>query len=521
MNLCVHCGGCVHGEPCDNRFMQRSLRISLLFAAFSAAALLLSTPHAASAAQIAVKMIDNQFSQKNITISAGDTVTWINQGAMAHTATADNGTFDSGTVQPGQSFAAIFNTPGTYAYYCKFHGAPGGAGMAGIITVVAANTSSGAVTSTNTNASTNIAPASSVTAAQLQAQVQALLNQIAILQQQRNSVPAPSAPASASTDSSSCPLIGRSLKRGSSGDDVLRLQQFLARDASVYPEGLATGFYGALTEAAVKRWQVKYNIVSSGTPETTGYGVVGPRTAAAISILCTTGSYGGVSGPTGSSSSSVGGYITVTPISGASPLTVNITATVNTTGSCSGATYTLDFGDGSAPQQILAASGNCSQQSQTFMHVYAFGGTFQVKLSAGAHQTTATVVVAGTPATPTAIVCPPAYQPTVVNGTTVCTPVSNQAAPPYSYSSPVLSSAPSDSLTFTLQFDLPSSCTGYDVDWGDGTVHNIQSNSSSCAQSQSVQSINHTYASASSYTITLKRGPTLGRQDDIAVTIAQ
>src|SRR3989338_8291581 len=166
------------------------------------------------------------------------------------------------------------------------------------------------------------------TADQLRAQTEALLARVQQLQAQlATGGSAPAGSTGAEYDSSSCPLIGRSLKRGASGDDVMRLQQFLARDPSVYPEGLASGFYGALTESAVKRWQEKYNIVSSGSPDTTGYGVVGPRTAAAIALLCTTGSYGGIPGP-GPAPAPVGGFIQVTPIAGNAPLTVAIQATV-------------------------------------------------------------------------------------------------------------------------------------------------------------------------------------------------
>jgi hypothetical protein len=390
--------------------------------------------------------------------------------------------------------------------------------MSGVVTVVAPNVSPGTSVNTNTNTNANVSTgANPAVVAQLQVQLQALLNQISILQGQAGGNTPAQTTGTARYDSSSCPSIGRSLKRGSSGDDVTRLQQFLARDASVYPEGTVSGYYGALTETAVQRWQVKYHIVSSGAPGETGYGVVGPRTAAAISILCTTGSYGGIAGP----SSPVGGYITVSPISGAAPLQTNVTATVNTTNSCASTTYVLDFGDGTVSQQIPAGGGSCGQASQTYSHTYLYGGTYQVKLSAGAHSTSATVVVSGAPVS-TGATCPSGYQIQVVSGTSVCVQTQTPAPSSHTYSPPTVQAAPNTPLTFTLQFDLPSSCTGYDVNWGDGTTHNTQSDGgSSCAQSASVQSINHTYPSASSYTITLKRGATLARQDDVSITITQ
>src|SRR3989344_9094197 len=58
-----------------------------------------------------------------------------------------------------------------------------------------------------------------------------------------------------------CPALERTLKRGSTGDDVKRLQTYLAQDPGTYPEGQVTGTFGPATEAAVKRWQIKFNII--------------------------------------------------------------------------------------------------------------------------------------------------------------------------------------------------------------------------------------------------------------------
>ena len=85
---------------------------------------------------------------------------------------------------------------------------------------------------------------------------------------------------------SNCPTISRALARGSSGTEVSQLQQFLSQDATVYPEGLVTGYFGALTERAVQRWQAQLGLVSSGSPSTTGYGTIGPRTRAAMRSTC-------------------------------------------------------------------------------------------------------------------------------------------------------------------------------------------------------------------------------------------
>lgn len=460
--------------------------------------------------------------------------------------------------------------------------------------------------------------------ADLQAQVQALLQQVTALQAQLgtqqsgggSATPAAQGIAGLAQqtgvkviDSSACPQIGRSLKTGSTGDDVSRLQQFLARDKSIYPEGTVSGYYGALTEAAVKRWQAKYNIVSSGAAEATGYGVVGPRTAAAISLQCSL--YAGGAG--GGGSGAVGGYIQVSPIGGNAPLSVNVQATVNTTNSCAGATYILNWGDNSPVQQIPVSAQQCSQVSQTYTHVYQYGGTYQVSLMAGDHRTNATVTVYG-PAAPSGYIgtgttggtvtqtvqtsLPPEsitvnpssgpspltvtfsgvvtsadaawcssgcssqlvfgdgqsasvplpktantyqnysithtytasgqYTPTLYQGQqssgkvvgSVTVSVS-QGQSSTSYGPFSVTPNPSNPLSLTASFQLPSPCTGYDLSWGDGTTHVTQGDGgSACAQTVSTQTFSHLYASGGTYSISLKRGPTLSVSDSATVSIS-
>lgn len=77
-------------------------------------------------------------------------------------------------------------------------------------------------------------------------------------------------------------MLTRPLQLGMSGADVSSLQTFLSTDSTVYPSGLVTGYFGAITKAGVERFQAKNGIVSSGTPTTTGYGRVGPQTIARI-----------------------------------------------------------------------------------------------------------------------------------------------------------------------------------------------------------------------------------------------
>lgn len=55
------------------------------------------------------------------TIYAGQTVKWTNNDSVNHTATADDNSWGTGTMKPGQSFVRRFSTPGTYTYHCGYH----------------------------------------------------------------------------------------------------------------------------------------------------------------------------------------------------------------------------------------------------------------------------------------------------------------------------------------------------------------------------------------------------------------
>jgi|GEM_PF-1336498 len=91
-----------------------------------------------------VEVDDNYFEPKTITIRVGDTVEWENEGQNPHTVTADDGSFDSGNLNSGDSFSHTFTKAGKYAYYCKYHGAAGGVGMAGTVVVMSGPAQTGA-----------------------------------------------------------------------------------------------------------------------------------------------------------------------------------------------------------------------------------------------------------------------------------------------------------------------------------------------------------------------------------------
>ena len=114
---------------------------------------------------------------------------------------------------------------------------------------------------------------SAATVEELQAQINALLQQIAQLQAQLAG--------QGGTTPATTACFTKYLYKGMSDPEVTTLQQVLKQDASIYPEGLVTGYFGSLTEAAVKKFQAKYGIDQTGT--------VGPITRAKLnSLYCVT-----------------------------------------------------------------------------------------------------------------------------------------------------------------------------------------------------------------------------------------
>ena len=72
--------------------------------------------------RITIEMGDEFFLPMNVTIRPGTTVTWVNRGQDAHTASARDGSFASPTLNFGESYSYTFTNPGRYPYFCLFHG---------------------------------------------------------------------------------------------------------------------------------------------------------------------------------------------------------------------------------------------------------------------------------------------------------------------------------------------------------------------------------------------------------------
>lgn len=61
------------------------------------------------------------FDPASVSVAVGTTVTWTNIDTVPHTVTATDGSFNSGNLNPGDSFSFTFDGAGTFDYICNYH----------------------------------------------------------------------------------------------------------------------------------------------------------------------------------------------------------------------------------------------------------------------------------------------------------------------------------------------------------------------------------------------------------------
>ncbi len=79
--------------------------------------------HSSSSAPATHTVIIRQmrFEPAQLTVNAGDSVQWKNEDIFSHTVTANDRSFDSGLLSPGQSWSTTLSHAGTVAYHCTPH----------------------------------------------------------------------------------------------------------------------------------------------------------------------------------------------------------------------------------------------------------------------------------------------------------------------------------------------------------------------------------------------------------------
>jgi plastocyanin len=99
------------------RFCSHLARLLLLFGAL----LLLATSGATAFQAANVHTVGQVYQPDDLTVAAGTAVNFYNDDSDIHTITAKNGSFDSGLMFQGGNWTYVFNSPGTYEYYCLPH----------------------------------------------------------------------------------------------------------------------------------------------------------------------------------------------------------------------------------------------------------------------------------------------------------------------------------------------------------------------------------------------------------------
>ncbi len=103
---------------------------------------------------VIVPVANYAFNPGVLEIPAGTTVIFRNDDPDPHTVTSETGAFTEGLLEEKTSYTFTFDTEGEFAYYCQYHGAAGGVGMAGIIKVVPAGSIAALPTAVNPPAPT-------------------------------------------------------------------------------------------------------------------------------------------------------------------------------------------------------------------------------------------------------------------------------------------------------------------------------------------------------------------------------
>jgi hypothetical protein len=154
----------------------------------------------------------------------------------------------------------------------------------------------------------------------------------------------------------------------------------------------------------------------------------------------------------------------------------------------------LDFGDGlTAP---LAPSG-CAPSLFTATHIYSGGGTFNAKLIRDAGNVTMANLTI-----------------TVNGGST-----GGGGGTNYGSFFSVSPGSGGDVYAVVADFEIPSSCTAYQLNWGDASAL-ISQSQGTCSAGTVAKQFQHTYDSAGTYTVTLKRGSNLSEVHTAGITIS-
>lgn len=107
------------GFLCAARRAGSQVRVLLLLCA--AAACAENSSHAPRSARHEVQIENFRFLPDTLTVAVGDTIVWTNHDFVPHTATAEDRSWDTGSIAADSSGTVVVQRAGTYPYLCVFH----------------------------------------------------------------------------------------------------------------------------------------------------------------------------------------------------------------------------------------------------------------------------------------------------------------------------------------------------------------------------------------------------------------
>lgn len=99
----------------------RAIRVCVLGVLVSAMCLVPANAQEPAGNTTSGRIVDFAFEPLEMTVDAGTTITWTNNGARPHTVTDRGGTFDTGPILPGATDDVTFATPGRYLFFCRIN----------------------------------------------------------------------------------------------------------------------------------------------------------------------------------------------------------------------------------------------------------------------------------------------------------------------------------------------------------------------------------------------------------------
>lgn len=80
-----------------------------------------AAPSGEAARSEKVEIVEFAYQPDPVVVAVGGKVIWQNEDSAPHTATADDGSFDTGTLDKGKLKSETFKQAGTFPYFCEIH----------------------------------------------------------------------------------------------------------------------------------------------------------------------------------------------------------------------------------------------------------------------------------------------------------------------------------------------------------------------------------------------------------------